>query len=179
MNHAPARMGHPPRRRSGLREGTDPLSAHEEPVAILLIDDDPDCRGLVRDAIALGRVTNAVYEVGDGEEAMDFLYRRQCWTNAPRPALIFLDLEMPGHGGQETLRRIRSDPAFRDIPVVMMTGVSDESQMLQAAANGANSYTIKPADAELFLRTVSDATDYWLRIHQHPSRRLPAEACRR
>ncbi len=149
------------------------------PIVILLIDDDADCRGLARDAIAAGRVAHAVYEVGDGEEAMDFLYRRQRWTDAPRPELIFLDLEMPGHGGQETLRRIRSDPAFGDIPVVMMTGVSDESQMRQAAANGANSYTIKPADAQAFVRTVEDATDYWLKVHQHPTRRLPPEACRR
>ena len=68
---------------------------------------------------------------------------------------------------------------MRDIPVVMMTGVSDEEQMKQAAANGANSYTIKPANAEQFLRTVLASTNYWLTIHQYPEHHLPAEECRR
>lgn len=81
--------------------------------------------------------------------------------------------------GQETLRAIRSLQELKDVPVVMMTGVSDESHMQQAAANGANSYTIKPANAEQFLRTVLASTDYWLRIHQYPAHHLPADACRR
>ena len=67
-------------------------------------------------------------------------------------------------------------PEFRDTPVVMMTGVSDEKQMQEAAANGANSYTIKPANAEQFLRTVLASTTYWLTIHQYPEHHLPADA---
>jgi hypothetical protein len=63
--------------------------------------------------------------------------------------------------------------------VVMMTGVSDEVQMRIAAETGANSYTIKPANAEQFLRTVLTSTRYWLTIHQHPDHHLPAEQCRR
>jgi CheY-like chemotaxis protein len=97
----------------------------------------------------------------------------------PRPGQIFLDIEMPGMDGQEALQRIRSNPAFRDIPVVMMTGVSDEAEMHRAAANGANSYTIKPANAEQFLRTVLASTNYWLTIHQYPQHHLPADQCRR
>jgi hypothetical protein len=61
----------------------------------------------------------------------------------------------------------------------MMTGVSDEGQMKLAAENGANSYTLKPANAEQFLRTVLASTNYWLTIHQYPERHLPASACRR
>jgi ActR/RegA family two-component response regulator len=61
----------------------------------------------------------------------------------------------------------------------MMTGVSDENQMAEAARNGANSYTIKPANAEQFLRTVLASTNYWLTIHQSPQHHLPPEACRR
>jgi len=100
-------------------------------------------------------------------------------AGAQRPGLIFLDIEMPGLDGQATLKRIRSDPKFRDVPVVMMTGVSDERQMQEAAANGANSYTIKPANAEQFLRTVLASTNYWLTIHQYPKHHLPQEQCRR
>ena len=90
----------------------------------------------------------------------------------PRPGLIYLDIEMPGMDGQTTLRQIKSDPELMDIPVVMMTGVSDEAQMRAAAAAGANSYTLKPANAEQFLRTVLASTNYWLNIHQKQSTEL-------
>ena len=97
----------------------------------------------------------------------------------PRPGLVYLDIEMPGLNGQETLRRIRANPDLREVPVVMMTGVADEAQMKLAAVNGANSYTIKPANAEQFLRTVLASTTYWLTIHQSPQHHLRADECRR
>ena len=150
-----------------------------QPVTILLVDDDPDCRQLIRDAIEQGKLDNPVYEVCSGEEALAFLNRQGQFANAPRPGLIYLDIEMPGMDGLETLRQIKSDPALRDIPVVMMTGVCEEAQMQQAAALGANSYTLKPANAEQFLRTVLASTNYWLTIHQHPNHHLPPELCRR
>lgn len=150
-----------------------------EPITILLIDDDPDCRMLIRDAIEQCKVSNQVHEVHNGQEALDFLHRRGPFADAPRPGLIYLDIEMPGMDGQTVLRQIKSDPMLRDIPVVMMTGVSDEGQMAQAAKNGANSYTLKPANAEQFLRTVLASTNYWLTIHQYPTHHLPSEICRR
>jgi CheY-like chemotaxis protein len=149
------------------------------PVSILLIDDDPDCRMLVRDAIADSHVRNAVHEVSSADEGMRFLRREGEYANAPRPGLIYLDVEMPGTNGIELLRQIKSDPTLKNITVVMMTGVSDEGHMLAAAAHGANSYTIKPANAEQFLRTVIDSTNYWLTIHQYPDHHLPASQCRR
>ena len=155
------------------------LSHNSEPITILLVDDDADCRLLIRDAIAECKVSNKVYEAGNGAEALDYLYQRGRFKGVPRPGLVYMDIEMPGMDGQETLRQIRSNPDFREIPVVMMTGVSDEQQMKLAAANGANSYTIKPANAEQFLRTVLASTDYWLSIHQSPMHHLRPEDCRR
>jgi CheY-like chemotaxis protein len=160
------------------REGLT-LSQGAGPISILLIDDDADCRMLIRDAVAECKVSNEVYEVGNGIDALEFLYRRGPHANATRPGLIFLDIEMPGMDGQTTLKQIRSDPQFRDIPIVMMTGVADEQQMREAAANGANSYTIKPANAEQFLRTVLASTNYWLNIHQYPRHHVPQAECRR
>jgi CheY-like chemotaxis protein len=153
---------------------------HDEPLRILLVDDDEDCRLMVRDAIAGCTESNEIYEAGSGREAIEFLRKTRTDPSVPRPGLIYLDIEMPGGpDGQAVLKAIRSDPELRDIPVVMMTGVSDEEQMRQAALNGANSYTIKPADAEQFLRTVAASANYWLRIHQYPKRHLPGPACRR
>ena len=155
------------------------MSHNNRPISILLVDDDPDCRLLIRDAIAECKVTNQVYEASNGAEALDFLYQRGKFRNMPRPGLVYLDIEMPGMDGQTTLRQIRANADFREIPVVMMTGVSDAEQMRLAAANGANSYTIKPANAEQFLRTVLASTDYWLSIHQSPERHLDPSECRR
>jgi CheY-like chemotaxis protein len=155
------------------------LSNGSEPITILLVDDDADCRLLIRDAIAECKVSNKVCEASDGAEALDYLYQRARFRGMPRPGLVYLDIEMPGLDGQETLRQIRANPEFREIPVVMMTGVSDERQMKLAAANGANSYTIKPANAEQFLRTVLASTNYWLSIHQSPTHHLRPEECRR
>jgi len=140
-----------------------------QPVVILLVDDDDDCRQLVRDAIEHGKRDNAVYEVTSGEEALAFLQRTGSFANAPRPGLIYLDIEMPGMGGQLTLEAIRKDPQFADIAIVMMTGVTDDQQKRLAMANGANSYTNKPTDALSFMHTVVQSSNYWLRIHQFPS----------
>src|SRR5260370_21643107 len=149
-----------------------------DPLTILLVDDDDDCRMLVRDAIAECKLSNSVIEARDGKEAIDLLKGAGLPGGMPRPGLIYLDIEMPGMDGQATLKHIKSDPELRDIPVVMMTGVSDEAQMRTAAANGANSYTIKPANAEQFLRTVLASTNYWLTIHQYPHR-VARSMCRR
>ena len=140
-----------------------------QPVTILLVDDDEDCRQLIRDAIEQGKLDNPVYEVSSGEEALAFLRREGIHANAPRPGLIYLDIEMIGIGGQETLKAIRKDPRFADIAVVMMTGVTDDEQKRLAMASGANSYTNKPTDAITFMQTVVHSTNYWLRIHQFPS----------
>jgi CheY-like chemotaxis protein len=155
------------------------LSYNNEPISILLVDDDADCRLLIRDAIAECKVSNKVFEAANGAEALDYLYQRGKFKGMPRPGLVYLDIEMPGLNGQETLKQIRANPDFGEIPVVMMTGVSDEQQMKLAAANGANSYTIKPANAEQFLRTVLASTNYWLSIHQSPQHHIRPEECRR
>ena len=149
------------------------------PISILLIDDDPDCRLLVRDAITECKVTNDIHEVSNGVEALQYLRREGAFASAPRPGLIYLDIEMPGMNGLETLKAIKSDPKLRDIPVVMMTGVCEESMMQQAALLGTNSYTVKPASAEDFLRTVLSSTKYWLTIHQYPQFHRPQSQCRR
>jgi two-component system response regulator len=155
------------------------LNSNNKPVTILLIDDDPDCRMLIRDAISECKVTNAVLEAADGQQAIEMLSERAAAKEAELPGLIYLDIEMPHMDGIQTLERLKNDPRLRHIPVVMMTGVSDETQMRKAAELGANSYTLKPANAEQFLRTVLASTNYWLAIHQYPDHHLPQSLCRR
>ena len=155
------------------------ITRNDKPITILLVDDDADCRMLIRDAIAECMVSNNIFEVSNGKDALDFLYRRGQYVNAPRPGLIYMDIEMPVMSGLDALKLIRDDPKLQEIPVVMMTGVCGEEQMQLAASLGANSYTLKPANAEQFLRTVLASTNYWLTIHQYPDHHLPPESCKR
>ncbi len=147
----------------------DAFKFSAQPVTILLVDDDEDCRQLIRDAIWQGKLDNPVFEVSSGEEALRFLRREGEYAQAPRPGLIYLDIEMPGMDGQEALLAIRKDARFSDVAIVMMTGVTEDEQKHRAMSNGANSYTNKPTDAMTFMQTVVQSTNYWLRIHQFPS----------
>lgn len=153
------------------------VDAQSRPISILLVDDDPDCRLLIRDAIAEGKIHNEIIEATNGREALHLLRTRA--DAGTLPGLIYLDIEMPHLNGIETLKCIKADPQLKHIPVVMMTGLSDETQMRRAAEIGANSYTLKPANADQFLKTVVASTNYWLAVHQYPEHRLPQSACKR
>ena len=135
---------------------------------ILLVDDDEDTRFMVRDAIEESNLDPEIYEVETGEEAIEFLSRTGKFSDCPLPELIFLDLEMPGIGGLNTLREIRSREDFRYIPVVVMTNIDDDREKKRSAEFGANSYTVKPSDPDRFIETVKDATRYWSRVHRRP-----------
>ncbi len=148
-------------------------------ITILVVDDDEDCRCFLRDAISECDHKHNVVECGDGLAALEYLFQHGNPDDPARPALIFLDVEMPRKNGVETLQALKADPRFADIPVVMMTGVADEAVIRQTAALGANSYTIKPAKAEEFLKTVITSTNYWLTVHQYPTRHRGSEEARR
>ena len=137
-------------------------------VNILLVDDDEDCLMFIKDAIEDGNIRNLVYEVASGQEALDFLCRRGAHADAPEIGLVYLDIEMPGMSGQEVLKAIRADDRFECLPVVMMTGIEDDSEKLDAARNGANSYTVKPHEPSEFMKTVIEATTYWIDVHKRP-----------
>ncbi|HOF18688.1 MAG TPA: response regulator [Phycisphaerae bacterium] len=139
------------------------------PRTILLTDDDPDFRMVLRDAIELQSPDCRVVEAGDGRETLAYLAHCGRDDSSPRPDMIFLDLQMPGMSGQEILKIIKSDPDLRSIPVVMMTGVDDESEKRHAAENGANSYNVKPSDPSAFVESLRASTCYWLTVHRFPA----------
>jgi two-component system, response regulator len=142
-----------------------------EPITILVADDDPDDRMLTKDALDECRLANEVHFVEDGEELMDYLYRRgkfQHLANTALPGLILLDLNMPRKDGREALRDIRSDPALRRIPIVVLTTSKAEEDILRTYELGVNSFIIKPVTFESLVDIVKTLAKYWFEIVELP-----------
>jgi two-component system, response regulator len=142
------------------------------PLVILMADDDEDDRMSTADAFREHHLVNEFHTVNDGEELMAFLRRAGKYSDAPRPGLILLDLNMPRMDGREALREIKSDPVLRSIPVVILTTSSEEEDILKTYDLGANSFISKPVGFESLVQLVSTMTRYWFQLVELP----PAEA---
>src|SRR4051794_1239247 len=106
-----------------------------KPITILMADDDPDDRELTREAFVESRLANDLRFVQDGEELLDYLYRRGKYADpatSPWPSVILLDLNMPKKDGREALREIRAEPRFRGIRVVVMTTSKAEQDVVRS-----------------------------------------------
>lgn len=143
---------------------------------ILMADDDPDDRLLVKDALgeseATAKVADQLRFVNDGEDLMDYLLRRGKHSDpdaSPRPDLILLDLNMPRKDGREALREIRAQKEFQHIPVIVFTTSRAESDIKLVYGLGANSFVTKPVSFESLVHTLSVLTRYWLGIVELPS----------
>lgn len=143
-----------------------------EPIVILLAEDDPAHAEIVRRNLENARIANRLEHVGDGREALDYLYRRERFSEpdrAPRPGLILLDLRMPKVDGLEVLQTVKGDPALTRIPVVVLTTSSAEADMARAYDCHANSYLVKPVDFEKFVELLKTLGYYWLVWNQNPN----------
>ena len=107
-----------------------------------------------------------IYFVSNGEELLDYLYRRGQYANnnAPKPGLILLDLNMPKMNGKTALRIIKSDPDLKHIPVVVLTTSNQDKEALDTYDLGANSYIVKPVKFENLVRVIKTLGDYWFSI---------------
>ena len=139
-------------------------------VEILLVEDSPNDAELAMRALRKGGLANKLLWVKDGEEALDYLFRRGAYAEREQgsPRLVFLDLKMPRVDGMQVLQQIKSDARTRRIPVVVMTSSQEESDMVRSYDLGANSYVVKPLDFAAMVDVVRQAGFYWLAINQHP-----------
>ena len=140
-----------------------------EPIEILLVEDSPDDADLTTDALRDARVRNRVTLVEDGVEAMAYLRRQGCYSEAPRPDLILLDLNLPRKNGREVLAEIKQDPLLRRIPVVVMTSSDDEKDILAAYDLHVNCYITKPVDLDQFIKVVKSIEHFWLCVVKLPA----------
>ena len=142
-----------------------------EPLTILLVEDNQGHAELVKRTLKNHRVANKIYWVPDGEQALDYLFRRGEYADpntSPRPHVILLDLRLPKIDGQEVLKTIKEDESLKSIPIVILTTSKAEQDVSKAYLNHANSYLVKPVDFEKFSRMMSDLGFYWLSWNRNP-----------
>jgi CheY-like chemotaxis protein len=138
------------------------------PVEILLAEDNPGDVALTRRALRESKVHNNLHVVVDGEEAMRFLHRKGEHTNAPRPDLVLLDINMPKKTGLEVLADVKNEEELCTIPVCMLTTSEDDQDILSAYARHANAFVKKPVDLEQFIEVVRKIEDFWFTIVKLP-----------
>lgn len=129
---------------------------------ILLVEDDPADVGLIRRAFRLAGRPVRIHHVCDGIQCLAFLRRQGEWSDAPRPALVLLDLNMPQMDGREALAEIRRDPAVSSIPVVVLTTSEHSRDIGACQALGASGFVVKPMDLDAFTALMRSIADTWL-----------------
>jgi CheY-like chemotaxis protein len=137
---------------------------------ILLVEDDPRDVELTLTALADHKLANEVTVARDGQEALDFLYRRGQFSTRPNdnPAVMLLDLKLPKIDGLEVLRQIKSDEQLKTIPVVVLTSSLEEQDMMRSYKLGVNAYVVKPVDFNEFINAVKELGMFWAIINQPP-----------
>jgi CheY-like chemotaxis protein len=138
---------------------------HSQP--ILLVEDSPEDFEATRRAFRKSGLKNPLVRCEDGDQALDYLYRRGEYADpasSPRPGVILLDLNLPGTDGRQVLNEIKRDERLHDIPVVVLTTSADERDISACYRAGANSYIQKPVDIDGFMKAIERLNGYWFEV---------------
>lgn len=140
-------------------------------VEILIVEDSPQDLELIMRALRKANVTNRTHVARDGVEALEFIFCEG--THAGRaiddiPKVILLDLKLPRVDGLEVLKRIKSDPRTRSIPVAVLTSSKEQRDVVESYKFGVNSYIVKPVNFDGFMAAVQELGMYWLLLNQPP-----------
>jgi hypothetical protein len=134
-----------------------------EPMAILLIEDNPADVELTLRAFKRRKLANAIAVARDGAEALDYVHRRGAFAQAgPVPGLVLLDLRLPKVDGLDVLRELKAHPVYRHVPVVVLTTSAEDRDIATSYELGAASYIVKPVEFEKFLEVVERIDLYWI-----------------
>ena len=143
----------------------------EHSVEILLVEDNPYDAELTLEALRNHRLANRIHVARDGAEALDFLFPADAAGQPNHPKVILLDLKLPKVDGLEVLRRVKTDPRTRLIPVVVLTSSREERDIVESYRLGVNSYIVKPVDFPQFTEAVRTLGFYWVLLNQPPEAR--------
>jgi CheY-like chemotaxis protein len=141
-----------------------PAECKPRSIEILLVEDNPGDARLTLEGMREAKVKNRMHVVEDGVEAMAFLRREGRYSEAPRPDLILLDLNLPRKDGRAVLAEVKADPDFKRIPVVILTTSRAEEDVLRAYNLHANCYVTKPVDLSQFLKIVALIDEFWVNV---------------
>jgi len=144
------------------------IGTDAKPMEVLLVEDSPGDLRLTREAFKDAKVLINLHVASDGTEAMAFLKREGGHTNAPRPDLILLDLNLPKKDGREVLGEIKESPTLKSIPVVILTTSASDADILKSYLLHANCYITKPVDLKGFLNVVKSIDNFWLSVVKLP-----------
>jgi len=146
------------------------MNTNEQELHILLVEDNPADAEMTIDALRQGHLVNKVQWVKDGAEALDFLFGRGASSAAEtgRLRLVLLDLRLPRVDGLDVLRAVRADERTRRLPVVVLTSSHEEIDIVRAYDLGANSFLVKPVEAEAFMAVVGQLGLYWMLLNKSP-----------
>ena len=161
----PFAVDEPRRSQSGRNQRMTPAG---RAIDVLLIEDDPGDELITREAFEHNKIKNKLHVAHDGEEGLDFLYRRGAHKNAPRPDLVLLDLNLPKYDGRQLLERIKNDPDLCHIPVVVLTTSSAEEDILRSYKLHANAYVTKPVDLDQFMNVVRQIDEFFVQVVRLP-----------
>ena len=139
-----------------------------DPVDILLVEDNPGDVRLTREAFSRGRINNELHVVTDGESALDYLFQRGDFEDAPRPDLVLLDLNLPRLDGIEVLSEIKDDGGLRRLPVVVLTSSEAEEDVVRSYELHTNAYLTKPVDPGEFIDLVRTFEEFWFELVRLP-----------
>jgi len=146
------------------------IKEHARPIDILLIEDNPGDTRLTEEAFKNANVHNTLHVTQDGVEAMTFLRREGKYSNAPRPDLILLDLNLPRKDGFEVLEEIKADESLRRIPTVILTTSSAEEDIIKTYKLHANCYITKPVELDQFINVTKSLEKFWLAVVELPTK---------
>ncbi len=141
---------------------------YPEPVDVLLVEDDEGDVLMTREAFEFYKIRNRLHVVTDGEQALQFLHRTGPFSDAPRPGLILLDVNLPRRSGLEVLEELKKDPELLVIPVVMLTTSQAEEDILRSYKLHANAFVSKPVDFEHFIEAIRQIDDFFLALVKLP-----------
>jgi CheY-like chemotaxis protein len=140
------------------------------PIDVLLVEDDPGDELITREAFEQNKIRSRLHVAHDGQEGLDFLYRRGAFADAPRPDLILLDLNLPKYDGRQLLEHIKNDATLGSIPVVVLTTSALEEDISCSYKLHANAYVTKPVDFDQFLKAVRQIDDFFVEVVRLPRR---------
>lgn len=133
-------------------------------VEILLVEDNQGDIDLTVEALEESKVKNNLHVVTDGQQALDFVYKKGEYATKPKPDLILLDLNIPKKNGVEVLQQIKEDKDLRRIPVIVLTSSKDEQDILDTYNLHANAFVQKPLDFNAFMEIVQKIENFWMSI---------------